>query len=80
MKKIIQLVLIFIFVISCTKTNDKKVTTSTNKKASEKVEKNAAQSFIDLQKKHMDKAKASMEKNQKAQEDQKKEIDNLLGN
>ena len=79
MKKIILLIVaVVLLVSSCTKIEDKKVDAPV-KKDSVKVEKNAAQDYMDVQIKHMDKAKASVEKNQKAQEDQKKELDNLLG-
>ena len=79
MKKVMLLMLaIVLLVSSCTQVKEKKVATPT-KKDSVKVSKNPAQNYMDVQIKHMDKAKASVEKNQKAQEDQKKELDNLLG-
>ena len=80
MKIIMLLMIAIVFLItSCTKVEEKKVVTAT-KKDSVKVEKNVAQKYIDIKKQNIDNAKASMEKSQKAQEDQKKELDNLLGN
>ncbi|MCK4980494.1 MAG: hypothetical protein KAS62_08865 [Candidatus Delongbacteria bacterium] len=80
MKKIIFVVIIIVFLASsCTQLKDEK-TKAPTKKDSVKVLKNPAQNYMDVQVKHIDKAKASVKKNQKAQEDQKKDLDNLLGN
>ena len=70
---------IVLLVSSCSQVQEKKVKVPANKD-SVKVEKNVAQKYIDIKKQNIDNAKASMEKSQKAQEDQKKELDNLLGN
>lgn len=82
MNKILSFMLIGIVLLisSCSQEQEKKAVMNTKKTDSVKVEKNAAQTYIDLQKKRMDKAKASVEKSKKATEAQKKEIDNLLGN
>ncbi|MDA3838351.1 MAG: hypothetical protein PF574_05155 [Candidatus Delongbacteria bacterium] len=82
MKKIFISTLIVLIFLSCTKTQEDKTDTTNKvitKKPTEKVEKNVAQTYVDAQKKNIDNAKASVEKNNKAQEDQKNEIDNLLG-
>lgn len=74
------MICVILIIASCTKVKDKKAVTNTTKKDSVKVEKNAAQTYIDAKKTNIDNAKANVEKSNKATEDQKKEIDNLLGN